>query len=173
MPQIAPNVWKAGYEYFWFRQYEDGRTEYLFNLETGEENLWGAKTPEGLVKVGWLPMTLDLANKIYAHGEFGYPIQDKPHVIALKPGQEPICYRDNAIITGYKVTCKACSAVFRSMSKPSVCPSCGAGITTLSESRVVNPFILEPAKWDDTAYVLGVKGVFEIRFNSRGLLGHA
>ncbi len=187
MPQIGPDLWKVGLEYFWYREYQDGRTEQEFDLETGQIRLWGPATPPGLKRVGWLPMTPDLAQKIQACGEIGYPTQAPSVLIDLKPGEELICFKDCTVIKGYQVICKACGFKYRTMGESGVCPSCG--VTSgwkcdkcghLGDSqvcpdcstpgRLITPFRKRPDSWESVTYFLGIQGKFQIKFNSKGLV---
>lgn len=170
MPRIDKDTWKAGHEYYWFREYSDGHTEYQFDPETGQETLWGPKTPEGLVKAGWIPINPDIARKIAAYGEFGYPIQDKPHIVNLSQGDEIIMFRECTIVRGSQVTCKLCGQVFLAMGEPGECARCGAVPVVLDDGITSDPFSKRPASWEEVNYHIGVKGKFELRFNCNQLV---
>jgi len=187
LPQIAPNLWKVGLEFFWCREYENGRVEREFDLDTGQIHFWGSKTPTGLKRAGWLPMTPDLAAKIRACGEFGIPTQSPSVMIDLQPNDELIISKDCAVIRGYLVTCKACNATFRSFGEPDVCPTCGSkpgwkcdacgeihDISICSRchrrGRLIQPFIKRGISWEKVVYLLGIKDKFLLKFNSNGLI---
>lgn len=186
MPQIGPDLWKVGLSFFWYREYQDGRIESEFDLDTGEIRLWGAEAPEGLKKVGWLPMTPDLAQKIKVWGEIGYPVQAQAVMITLHSGEVPIIFKDCSVITGLRVTCKVCGSQFQSMARPEVCPQCGAkpawrcdtcGKLQESEicpdcqaiSRKIMPFAMRSDAWEEVIYNLKILEKFHIRFNNHWL----
>jgi predicted RNA-binding Zn-ribbon protein involved in translation (DUF1610 family) len=183
MPQIAPNVWKVAVSFFWWREYLDGRIEQEFNLETGQIRPWGSKTPDGLKRAGWLPITQDLAHKMRAFGEFGAPSPAPTMLIDLKPGDELQIFKE---CTVYNVSyvCKACGCIVRESEKPKSCPNCGAAPTwkcdtcgklpdinecpdCKRECRRIDPIKAEPIPWEDVIYFLGIKGKFMQKFNSR------
>ena len=187
MPEIAPNRWKAALSFFWWREYRDGRQEQEFDLLTGQISPWGPKTPEGLAKVGWLPVTPDLARKMGAYGEYGMPTQSQAVILPLADGEEPIIYKEVTVWEGSQFHCKACSAVFRSKGQTANCPVCGAKAAWRcpkcdlmwdtetcpdcnAQCRPVDPFERRPARWEETEYFLGVKGKFCNRFNTSRLI---
>lgn len=187
MPQIGPDTWKVALEFFWYREFEDGRIEQEFDLGSGQPRLWGPKTPPGLRRVGWLPMTSDLAGKIRSFGEIGRPTSAPSVLINLKPDEKLICLKDCAIIKGYRVFCKVCGAVFREFGGPEVCPTCGAraawrcdNCRKLQDTEIcpdcgrpghrIIPFDSCPDAWEDVAYLLGIEGKFLLKFNSKGLI---
>lgn len=187
MPEIGPNRWKAALSFFWWREYRDGRTEQEFDPLTGQISPWGPKTPEGLARVGWLPVTPDLAQKMKSYGEYGIPTQSLAVILPLARDEEPIIYKETTVWDGLQVHCKACGAVFRSKGKPSVCPVCDAkpawrckkcdqlqDIESCpscgSPGHIINPFEIQPAKWEETEYFLGVMGKFCNRFNTSRLI---
>lgn len=173
MPQIDKDAWKAGHEYYWFREYSDGHTEYQFDPETGQETLWGPKVPEGLVRAGWIPINPDIAGKIAAYGEFGYPTQDKPHVVNLSQGDELIMFRECTIVRGSQVTCKLCGQVFLAMGEPGECSRCGAAPVVLDDGVAADLLPNRPASWESVVYSIGIKGKFSLRFNGQGLVAQA
>ena len=186
MPKIGPDLWKTALSFFWWREYADGRVEQEFDLETGQIRPWGS-TPDNLVRAGWIPVTPDLAQKMRAFGEFGTPTQSPQMIISLKPGDELQIFKDIDIKRGYQVHCKSCGATFRSFGLPAGCPYCGAAKSWRCEkcnkilaapscsdckapTRMIDPLEHAPAEWEEVVYNLGIKGVFEMRFNAIGLL---
>lgn len=159
MPEIAPNCWKAALSFFWWREYRDGRQEQEFDLLTGQISPWGSKTPEGLSKVGWLPVTPSLAQKMASCGEYGVPTPAPAVIVPVSEGEEPIIYKEHTVWDGLQVHCKACGAVFRSRGSCSACVVCGE--TTIET---------QPSKWEETEYFLGIKGKFCDRFNGYRLI---
>jgi predicted RNA-binding Zn-ribbon protein involved in translation (DUF1610 family) len=125
LPQIAPDTWKVELTFFWCRQYLDGRLEYEFDLETGEKIPWGTTTPTDLLRVGWLPMTPDLAQKIAKFGEIGHPIKAQRVFIDVHPGEIVQAFRDCSIIKGNQYTCSHCGQSFVSPDHPPKCRVCG------------------------------------------------
>ncbi len=187
MPQIGPDLWKSANSFFWYREYRDGRIEREFDLLTGRINLWGSKTPEGLKAVGWLPVSLDLAQKMRAHGEFGIPTASPAIFTRVKQGEVPIIHKEVTVYQGQRVHCKACDAVFRSESHPTTCPVCGAAVSwkcpkcgKLLETdtcadcnrpgRPIDPFETTPDKWDEVEYFVGIQGKFVNRFTVSRLI---
>jgi len=187
MPQIAPDTWRVGYEFSWYREYQDGRIEYQFDPGTGQQMCWGQETPKGLERVGWLPMTPDLAAKIRSSGETGYPVHAFPVAIKVNPGDRLICARDCTILDGSLITCKVCGFEFRTLDQPNICPDCGTevarrcegalktvreceGCTKQCSAEVVSPFIARPDRREDAVYILGIEGRYEQKFNSRGMI---
>ncbi len=185
MPQIGPDLWKVALSFFWWREYADGRVEQEFDSLTGQIRPWG-KTPDGLKRVGWMPVSADLAAKMRAYGEFGTPTNSPEVIVEVHPGEEPVIYKDCAVLMGFQVRCKACSHEFRSLARPHVCPACGAKpvyrcgkcdkLTNTKicpdcriEGRYISPFRKGPAKWEEVQYVLGIKGKFLNRFNTHRL----
>jgi hypothetical protein len=183
MPQIAPNVWKTAVSFFWWREYLDGRIEQEFDLETGQIRYWGSKTPEGLKRAGWIPITPDLAQKMQAFGEFGTPTSAPDMLLDLQPGDELALFKE---CTVYKVSyvCKACCQIIQDVQKPKSCPRCGAAPawkcdtcgklrqakqcqSCLRECRLVDPIKAEMMPWEDVTYHLGIKGKFMQKFNSK------
>ena len=186
MPQIGPDLWKTALSFFWFRQFRDGRIEQEFDLDTGQIRPWGSKTPEGLKKVGWLPVDQELARKMRAYGEFGIPTQAPAVMIDVKPGEVPLIYKDATVWNGYQVRCKACNTVFKSIVEPKACPTCDAKpawrcpkCTALSDTeicphcqkkgRIIDPFEKRNMKWEEVEYFLGIEGKFRNRFNTTRL----
>lgn len=187
MPQIGPDLWKVALSYYWWRQYADGRIEQEFDLATGRIRPWGTK-PEGLKRAGWLPITPDLASKMQAHGEFGIPTQSPSIIVDLKPGEDLEIFKDCTVLDGYQVHCKACGAVYRSFGEPEdCCRICGANPSwrcpkcdRLSDDetcpdcslkgRIIDPLERTPDKWEDVVYILGIKGLYRLKFNSLGLV---
>jgi hypothetical protein len=129
--------------------------------------------PEGLVKAGWIPINPDIARKISAYGEFGYPIQDKPHVVYLSRGDELIMFRECTIVRGSQVTCKLCGQMFLVMGNPGECDKCGAAPVVLDDGVTADPFSKRPASWESVVYSIGIKGKFSLRFNGQGLVAQA
>jgi len=187
VPQIAPNLWHTANEFSWCREYQDGRVEHEFDPLTGAPTPWGGKTPDGLRKVSWLPMTPELAVKIRTYGEFGRPTQAATVSAALKLGEEIICFKDCTVLSGYIVQCKACGAAYRSLGEPQTCPHCGVSnswrcptCNKLSDDalcsncnvqcRELPAFIVRPGKWENVVYYLGIKGKFCMKFNGKGLV---
>jgi len=183
VPQLAPNVWKVAVSFFWWREYLDGRIEQEFDLDTGQIRPWGSKTPDGLKRAGWLPITPDLAQKMRPHGEFGVPSPAPAMLIDLKPGDELQIFKEATV---YKVSyiCKACGQIVREYEKPKSCPRCGAAPAWKCdtcgelrddklcpecgrECRRINPIKGEHMPWEDVIYYLGIKGKFVQKFNNR------
>jgi len=125
MPMIGEDLWKLGLEFYWFREYQDGRTEQEFDSITGKIVLWGQKVPEGLKRAGWLPMSEELAKKIAVHGETGYPVGSDPVIIDLAPDDKLLISKDCAVQYGYKIHCKSCNHEYISLGLPVDCPRCG------------------------------------------------
>jgi len=186
-PEIAPNCWKAALSFFWWREYRDGRQEQEFDLLTGQISPWGPKTPDGLAKVGWLPVTPGLAQKMKSCGEYGIPTQSLAVILPLAEDEEPVIYKETTVWEGSQVHCKACDAVFRSRGPATHCPVCGAKTSwrcpkcgQLQDSEIcpdckvqgnpINPLESRPARWDETEYFIGVKGKFCNRFNTSRLI---
>lgn len=151
-----------GIEYTWYRRLSDGRVEFEFDPETGEERLWG-ETPTNITEVGWIPMNPDLAQKMAVHGNTGVPITSLVMAIKVKPGEEPIVFRDRELRRGAHVTCKICNKSFLSTEPPKACVFCEAE----PEEGKNSPFILQQAEWEQAVYEIGVKGRFVQRFNSQ------
>ncbi len=187
MPEIGPNLWKTALPYFWYREYLDGRIEMEFDLDTGQIIPWGPKTPEGLKRAGWLPVTQDLAQKMKAYGEFGIPTQSPSVLVALKPGDELIIYKEATVYDGFGVTCKACGGSFRMFSNPDSCPNCGARMgwrcpdcnkindtevcpDCKKQGRPINPLVSAPYKWEEVTYFLGIKGIFCQKFTGKWMI---
>ena len=183
MPQIAPNVWKAAVSFFWWREYQDGRIEQEFDLSTGQIQLWGSKTPDGLKRAGWLPITPDLARKMRAYGEFGTPTHAPVMWVDLSPGDELIIFKE-ATVYNVSYVCKACGQTIREYEKPKSCPNCGAAPSwkcdtcgklpdvkecpdCKRECRRISPIGAESIPWEDVAYHLGIRGKFVQKFNNR------
>jgi predicted RNA-binding Zn-ribbon protein involved in translation (DUF1610 family) len=183
MPQIAPNVWKTAVSFFWWREYQDGRIEQEFDLTTGQIRPWGNKTPEGLKKAGWLPITSDLAALMSPHGEFGKPTQAPAMVVDLKPGDELQIFKE---CTVYDVShiCRACGNIMQEYEKPSSCSRCGAAASwkcdacgklpdtkicpdCKTECRRIDPIVSRQLKWEEVTYHIGIKGKFMQKFNSK------
>lgn len=184
LPQIGPDLWKVALSFFWWRQYEDGRIEQEFDPETGQIRLWGT-TPKNLKRAGWLPVTPDLANKMREHNEFGIPTQSPSVIIELKPGDELEIFKDCSVLDGYRVHCKVCGAVYRTFgeraehclncgTKPAwrcpkcskltdneICPDCNLA------GQIINPLTRTPDKWEEVVYILGIKGLYRLKFNSQ------
>lgn len=187
MPQIGPDLWKVALSYYWWRQYIDGRVEQEFDLDTGRIRPWGSN-PEGLKRVGWLPVSPDLASKMRAYGEFGIPTQSPSIIIELKPGEDLEIFKDCTVLDGYQVHCKACGAIYRSFGEQGAgclycgatpswrCPKCDklADKETCPDcnltGRIIDPLERTPDKWEDIVYILGIRGLYRLKFNSRGLL---
>jgi len=186
MPQIGPSTWKVALSFFWWRQYPDGRIEQEFDPLTGQIQPWG-KTPPGLIKAGWVPVTPDLARKMATHGEFGTPTRSPSILVNVKPGDELEIFKDCQVIEGVRVNCKACGHVFRSFGSPRSCPSCGVKPgwrcpkcdnisdtficpTCKVQGKMIDPFQTAPDKWEDVVYILGIKGKFSMKFNALGLI---
>ena len=187
MPQIRENLWKSALAFFWWREYEDGRQEQEYDPLTGQIMAWGPKTPDGLKRAGWLPVSADLAAKMKQQGEFGIPNAAPAVIIPVNPGEELIIYKEVTVWEGSRVHCKVCGAVFRSRGAAPACPSCGAKPAwrcskcgELSETetcskcqvpgQLINPFESWPEKWDEVEYFLGVKGKFVNRFTQARLI---
>ncbi len=187
MPEIMSNLWKTSVSYFWVREYLDGRIETEFDLDTGQIRPWGPKTPEGLKRAGWLPVTQDLAKKMKDFGEFGIPTQSPSILVSLNPGDKLIIYKDCAVIQGFRGICKACGGAFRMFEESGSCPNCGArkswrcpDCNKINDTIVcpdckktgkeINPLELAPDTWEEVMYVLGIEGVFCQRFNSQGMI---
>jgi len=187
MPEIGPDLWKMALSFYWFREYGDGRVEMEFDLETGQIRPWGPKTPEGLIRAGWLPVSQDLAQKMKAYGEFGIPTQSPSIMVSPKPGDELEIFKDCSVLEGSRVSCKLCGSSFRAFGKLDSCPQCGAregwrcpecgNITDTAVcpdckkmGRPINPLESTPEKWEEVVYILGIKGIFRNRLNSRGLI---
>ncbi len=186
MPQIGPDTWKMALEFYWFRIYEDGRVETEFDLDTGQIRLWGPVTPPGLIRVGWQPVTPDLAQKMRAFGEFGKPTHAPPVTINVKPGEEIVIFKDCSVCN-YQVVCKSCGTAYHTMENLEACPQCGAkpcwkcercGMLRDDETcpdckekcRHITPFERRPDKWENVVYFLGIKDRFRLLFNSRGVI---
>lgn len=186
MPQIAPDTWKPALEYYWFRVHQDGTIDYEFDLDTGQIHEWGAETPKDLKRAGWLPMTEDLAQKIRVCGEIGKPTASMPVAVNLKPGEELVLFRNNRVINGVHIRCRACQLSFNSMAVPDACPNCdvvpgrrcGREVKTAEDCKdckkpcdapLISPFVVQPHKFDETHCILGIKGKFQMKFNSTGL----
>lgn len=184
MPQIAPGQWKMALHYTWYRIYEDGRIEHEIDEATGAMIPWGVKTPEGLTRVGWKPVSPSMAQVMRRIGEYGIPCNGQEFFKNIKPGQEPIIFRENTVYDGHKVTCKVCGATYLSKVSPRTCPKCQAEVAwrctkcnKLSdkplckcgrhlEHRKVSPFEVQPYQWEVGEYTLGVKGEQLMRFTS-------
>lgn len=186
MPEIAPNVWKMTHTFYWIREYHNGTIEREFDLDTGTIRKWGSKTPEGLKKIGWMPVTPDLAAKMLAFGEYGRASSMQSVKICLAPGDEPIIYQDKAVLHGMLYHCKVCGAEFNVFGKTDVCPACGATVMwrcpacgQLSDTEIcltcnmpglrLTPFKKTPANFEDITYCLGIKNKFLIKFNEQGI----
>ncbi|MDM7913150.1 MAG: hypothetical protein QUS09_08645, partial [Methanotrichaceae archaeon] len=44
------------------------------------------------------------------------------------------------------------------------CPDCNL------TGRIIDPLERTPDKWEDIVYILGIRGLYRLKFNSRGLL---
>lgn len=188
MPQIGAGIWKSALAFFWWREYEDGRQEQEYDPLTGQIMPWGPKTPDGLKRAGWLPVSADLANKMKQQGEFGIPNAAPAVIIPVNPGEELIIYKEVTVWEGSRVHCKVCGAVFRShFSPPGPCPSCGAKrmwrcpvCDELSDFEIcrkclmhgdlIDPFESRPDKWGEVEYFLGIEGKFCNRFTQARLI---
>jgi predicted RNA-binding Zn-ribbon protein involved in translation (DUF1610 family) len=189
MPQVGSDLWKAASSFYWWREYLDGRIEQEFNLETGQIRPWGSKTPDILKKAGWLPVTQDLARKMQTWGEFGIPTQSPSIIIGLKPGEQLEIFKECTILDGHRIHCKACGAIYRAfgedrgdgcircgakpawrcpkcdkLSDAETCPDCNL------KGRMIDPLERTPDRWEDVVYFLGIKGLYQIKFNSSGLI---
>jgi predicted RNA-binding Zn-ribbon protein involved in translation (DUF1610 family) len=193
VPQIGAGIWKSALAFFWWREYEDGRQEQEYDPLAGQIMPWGPKTPDGLKRAGWLPVSADLANKMKQQGEFGIPNAAPAVIIPVNPGEELIIYKEVTVWEGSRVHCKVCGAVFRSKGAVTACPSCGAKpawrctvCNKLSDTefcqdcrkpfefqevgQIINPLESWPEKWDEVEYFLGVKGKFVNRFTQARLI---
>ena len=176
-----------GLSFYWWREYQDGRIEQEFNLDTGKIMPWGSKTPDGLKKVAWMPVTPDLAQKMRSCGEFGIPTQAPSVELPVHPGEEPVVFKECTVWSGFNVHCKACGLAFKSKGLPQDCPECGAKpawrcmkCTALSDTdichvcnvpgRSINPFETSPVKWEEGEYFLGIKGKFVNHFNTTRMI---
>jgi predicted RNA-binding Zn-ribbon protein involved in translation (DUF1610 family) len=185
MPQIGENLWKVALSFYWWRQYQDGRIEQEFDLDTGQIRPWG-ETPANPKRVSWRPVTPDLAQKMQAFGEFGLPTMAPPVTIDLKPGEELIIFKD-CVVCDWQVVCKACQTAYHTLEDLEACPRCGAKPSWKCEKcgklldgetcpdcgekcRYITPFERRADKWEAVTYLLGIKDKFLLKFNSHGLI---
>ena len=101
--------------YFWIAEFRDGSALPQFDPETGKENEadpdWLPSRPDQppirkgplfankkLLRFGWYPFTLELADKILEEeGLVVIPTKNPLHVVELKDGEKLIAYRTNAV----------------------------------------------------------------------------
>lgn len=83
--------------YFWIAEYSNGRALPQFD-PSGEENKFSMVQRNLLVKFGWYPFSLGLAEKI--HGKSGLivlPTKNPVHTVRLNDGEQVIAKRETTV----------------------------------------------------------------------------
>jgi hypothetical protein len=131
--------------------------------------LWGI-TPTGLREVGWLPMTTPLATKIQQYNETGIPTSAPTVSLRLRSGETPVIYRDRTTQMGAQVRCKSCNHTWLSDAPPKTCPGCGVQPDLNKEGKLVSPFNIIQAAWQQVTYVLGAGDRVLLKFDRKGVI---
>jgi len=83
--------------YFWIAEYTDGSALPQFDPETGKENRFSEVDQQNLLRFGWYPFSLKLAQKIWVTEKTAViPTANPSYAVTVK-GDTLVAYRTNTI----------------------------------------------------------------------------
>ncbi|MFA5364704.1 MAG: hypothetical protein WC325_05925 [Candidatus Bathyarchaeia archaeon] len=84
--------------YFWIAEYTDGSALPQFDPTTGKENRFSQVDQHRLVRFGYYPFSVELAQKILETEKLVVnPTVNQPIVVTLEPNDELVAYRTNTV----------------------------------------------------------------------------
>jgi len=112
--------------YGWVRHFSDGTVEYQYNRDTAQELLWGNPS-KPITKVGYVPFSNDLSQKLQSKGINAIASNLPPHFVTSEDQSDKIyAYRARSTSTGDRMKCSICGFTWSHTGKGfAVCPQCG------------------------------------------------